>query len=234
MLHREGDGLNLPKEPALPPNLLAYADALTSAVFLDEIAPSPCDVLFVFGGTHPGHWQTALRAYRSGYAERIVVTGGVKPGVERHPDWTWGEVPEAHVIVRELLAGGVPEEAIAWEDQSRNSLENTLYARNVFDFRAVHRLMFVGKSLGAGRQQATLLKVLPAGIEVLPYTFDAVFRGELVSRRNWTDTKVGPARVWGEYLRMRIYGARGDIVDSAPRCDGLEAFVTPYLGSVAP
>ena len=226
--------MTLPKEPAVPPNLLAYADALTSVVSLDEIAPSPCDVLFVFGGTHPGHWQTALRAYRSGYAERIVVTGGVKPGSERHPDWTWGAVPEAHVIVRELLAGGVPEDSIAWEDRSRNSLENVLYAQKVFAFRSVHRLMFVGKSLGAGRQQATLLKLLPAGVEIVPYTFDAVFRGEFVSRRSWAETRVGPPRVWGEYLRMRLYGARGDIADTAPRFGALEEFVAPYLEGVEP
>jgi len=213
---------------------LDHISLLTKTVFLDETPPQRCDVLFVFGGTDPGHWQTALRAYRSGYAPRMVVTGGIKPGAPRHVAWTDGEVPEAHIIVRELVAGGVPASAIAWEDRSRNSLENVRCALTVFDFAAVRSVMFVGKSLGAGRQLATLRKVLPGGIALVPFTFDAAFDGTPVDRRGWAATEVGRARVWGEYLRMRIYGARGDIADVAPRLDGLEEHVRPYLAADGP
>ena len=164
-------------------------------MFLEETPPRSCDVLFVFGGTDPGHWQTALRAYRSGYAPRMVVTGGIKPGAPRHFAWIDGESSEARVIVRELVARGVPLFTIAWEDRSRNSLENVRCALAVFDFAAVRSLMFVGKSLGAGRQLATLRKVLPGGIALVPFTFDAEFQGTLVDRRGWAATEVGRARL---------------------------------------
>ncbi len=191
-------------------------------------------MLFVFGGTDPGHWQTALRAYRSGYAPRLVVTGGIKPGAPRHFAWTDGESSEARVIVRELVARGVPLSAIAWEDRSRNSLENVRCALAVFDFAAVRSVMFVGKSLGAGRQLATLRKVLPGNIAFVPFTFDAEVHDTRISRRDWAATEVGRARVWGEYLRMRIYGARGDIADVAPGLDGLEEHVRPHLAADGP
>ncbi len=226
--------LGLPKAPEAPPLTAHHMDLLTRTVFLEETPPRPCDALFVFGGTDPGHWRTALKAYRQGYAERLVVTGGIKPGASRHAAWTDGEVPEARVIVRELTARGVPASAIAWEETSRNSLENAQCARAVFDFGTVRSLMFVGKSHGAGRQLATLSRVLPAGIAFVPYTFDAEVDGALLSRQSWARSEVGRARIWGEYLRMRVYGARGDIADVAPRLAGLEGRVLPYLAAGAP
>ena len=213
----------------MPPELVAHVGELTRAAFLDEVGPRACDALFVFGGTDPGHWRTALRAYRLGYAPHIVVTGGVKPGALKHPGWIWGDTPESRVILRELVRGGVPKDCISCEDRSRNSLENVRFALDVFDFSRIRSLMFVGKSLGAGRQQATLAKWLGVGIDIVPYTFDAVVRGVLIDRRAWPETAVGRARVWGEYLRLRVYGARGDIEDRAPRLGELEAYVQPYL-----
>ncbi len=214
--------MKLPKEPRAPDLLPDHVERLTIAVFGPEVPPRPCDVLFVFGGTHPGRWETTIRAYQAGYASRIVVTGGVKPGGHRHPQWNGGDGPEAHGIVQHLIRRGVPCSAITWEESSRNSLENVRCAAEVFDFAAVRSVMFVSVSHGAGRQHATLLKVLPSGIAYVPFTFDAEFSGVTVSRQGWAKTSIGRDRVWGEYLRMRVYGARGDIVDMAPRLSEFE------------
>lgn len=223
--------MELPKELRAPDLLTDHLDGLTMAVFGPEVPPRPCDVLFVFGGTHPGRWETTIRAYQAGYASRIVVTGGVKPGGRRHPQWDGGDGPEAPGIVQHLIRGGVPSSAITWEEASRNSLENVRCAAEIFDFAAVRSVMFVSMSHGAGRQHATLLKVLPSGIDYVPFTFDAEFSGVIVSRQGWAKTSIGRDRVWGEYLRMRVYGARGDIADVAPRLRGLEDRVRPFVAT---
>jgi len=105
---------------------------LTKSVFGKIIEPQSCDVLFVFSGTHPGHWEKAIEAYQKGYVRRIIVTGGRSLTGTPHPDWN-GHT-EAEVIIQHLLAAGIPEEAIKSESSSSNTLENVLFAKEIFDF----------------------------------------------------------------------------------------------------
>ncbi|MGE6256816.1 ElyC/SanA/YdcF family protein [Heyndrickxia sporothermodurans] len=54
---------------------------------------------------------------------------------------------ESHVIIEKLLAAGVPENAIIYEKQSTNSLENVLFARGIFNFEAIDTLLFICKAM---------------------------------------------------------------------------------------
>lgn len=191
-----------PKDGQLPLNFE------TAAVFLEEVAAMPkCGVMFVFSGTHPGHWETAIAAYREGLAPLILVTGGTAKPDARDPAGR----TEAEVIVRHLLEAGVPREAVVMETQSRNSLENVLFAKEVFDFTAVRSVLFVCKSHAAGRQYRTLKKHLPSGITYVPAAFDTLYRGVRINRHTWSETEISRSRVYGEYLRLLRYGGRGDI-----------------------
>ncbi len=66
----------------LSPSLTAE---ITDIVFgpLQERAPSPCDVLVIFGGSHPGPWETAARACHGGLANAIVAAGGTNQEAHR-------------------------------------------------------------------------------------------------------------------------------------------------------
>lgn len=183
---------------------------LTEATFERFVKPKPCDALFVFGGTHSGHWTKATDAYQKGYVNKIIVTGGRSLTGTAHEDWT-GET-EASVICHHLLEAGVPKDAIVFEDKSTNSLENVLYAKNVFDFDSIRTLMVVCKSHTAGRQMRTLAQHLPKHITFVPYPFNATYKGDDISRDNWAMTEIGKSRVWGEYLRLLHYGEKGDIL----------------------
>jgi len=202
MIHRE-----IPKEPQAPSLTAGQIAIMTEAVFLPEVADKPkCDVMFVFSGTHPGHWETAIAAYRDGLAPLVLVTGGTVKPEEDRPG-----LSEAEVIAQHLLEAGVPREAMLLETRSRNSLENVLFAKDVFDFTTVRSVLFVCKSHAAGRQCRTLRKHLPPGIAFVPAAFDTLYKGVRINRHTWADTEIGRSRVYGEYLRLLRYGDRGDI-----------------------
>ncbi len=224
---------NTPLVPKAPPSPPLSPDAirkLTEAVFLPPAAPAPADLLFVFGGTHPGHWETAIAAYRRELAPLVLVTGGVSPSGVKHPDWHDTEIPEAREMRRHLLDAGVPDAAIVVEDRSRNTLENVLFARERLDFDSVASLLFITKSHGAGRARATLLRHLPPVIALTPLGFDAAYDGVPLSRQDWSQSASGRARVFGEYLRLRVYGVLGDIAPTPP-IQELEPFAGAYVAA---
>lgn len=204
----------IPKEPIVPSLNSQEIEYVTTLVFGEEIEPKKCDVLFVFSGTHSGHWEKTIEAYNKGLSDKIIVTGGRSLTGTAHPDWKHDEeTTEADVILSYLFAAGIPKDKITYEKKSTNTLENVLYAKDVFDFNKIDSLMFICKSHVAGRQYRTLAKHLPSNIYYIPYTFNTSYNDKKVSRENWMETAIGKKRVWGEYLRIEYYGKRGDILE---------------------
>ncbi len=219
----------IPKEPPVPKLTERQIEQLTEVVFLPTAVLKPCEVIFVFGGTHPGHWDKALEAYRMGLGPCIIVTGGVSPTGIKHPDWMDPEQPEAEVIRMKLLQGGVDPDHIVVENRSRNTLENVLMAQQVFDFSYVKHLLFVGKSIGAGREYRTLVRQIPHVVCYIPFGFDAEYDGHLITRSDWNKTRAGRQRVLGEYLRIVHYGRLGHIQPLEPEIEGLKEYVERHL-----
>lgn len=191
------------KEPAAPVFTKEQIKELTEIVFWKEPDPHPCDVIFVFGGTHSGHWEKAIEAYDRKLGSQVIVTGGYSSKYDK---------PESHVIVKHLMEAGVPEKDIIFEDRSTNTLENVLFAKKVFDFCKVKSVLFVCKSYAAGCQYRTLAQHLSEKIKFVKFSFDAKFNGIYVTRDNWDSTEIGRRRVWGQYLRIVEYGKKGDIL----------------------
>jgi uncharacterized SAM-binding protein YcdF (DUF218 family) len=176
--------------------------------------PQPCEVIFVFGGSHPGLWERTAEAYHQGLGREVVVTGGHKPGAQRHPAWRDGDAPEAHVIRRELIRLGVPAGVIAFEDRSTNTLENVLYALEVYEFSRIGRVLAVCKSYGAGRQCRTLQQHLPAGVQVAPYPFDTTIGsspGPVITRFNWMEWESSRLAMLSQCARIYRYGLKGHL-----------------------
>lgn len=201
----------IPKEPTMPELSTEEMSYVSTIVFGENKKPEQSDVLFVYSGTHPGHWEKAIEAYHNGYAKDIIVTGGKSLTGVAHPDWDSEVSSEADVILSHLHNAGVPEDCITYEKKSTNTLENVIYAKEVYDFSRVESIMFICKSHAAGRQYRTLLKHLLESIEYTLYTFDCYYDGVRVGRDNWMDSEEGRKRVWGEYLRVQHYGELGHI-----------------------
>lgn len=203
----------IPKAPEAPKEFsLEERHFLTETTFLPSVEPEKCDVLFIFSGTHPGHWEKAIEAWEKGYVEVIIVTGGRSLTGEAHPDWVDKGQTEADVIIEHLMQAGVPTEAIVAEKVSTNTLENVIRAKEVFDFSKIKSLMFICKAHATGRQWRTLAKHLPSDLTYVPYAFDTTYQGTVIGRDNWWQTERGRSRVWGEYLRIVTYGQKGDIL----------------------
>ena len=220
----------IPKEPLVPDLTDQQIEKLTDIVFLPAVAPEPCDAIFVFGGTHPGHWQQAIHAYHRGYSTQVIVTGGVSPTGIKHPDWPDATMCESEGITAKLVEGGVPRNAIVFENWSRNTRENVLYAQEVVDFSQMRRLLFVGKSIGAGREYRTLAQNVPFPLRYIPFGFDAEYAGQIISRHTWMQSAVGRGRVFGEYLRIVYYGRLGHVLPLEQEIDGLQGYVELNLG----
>lgn len=196
-----------------PPLNEALIDELTTIVFGDLCPPEPCGLIFIFGGSHPGIWQTGAQAYHAGLAPVILATGGYKPTAIRHHTWEHGAKPEAHVIRDELVALGVPLTAIHVEDRSANTLENVRFALQVYDFDRVGSVLTVCRSHGVGRQVRTLHRHLAAHVKIVPYPFDTIVGrdGPLVTRATWMQTAEGRAAVFSHLLKILKYGALGHL-----------------------
>ncbi|MBM6616334.1 YdcF family protein [Bacillus suaedaesalsae] len=200
------------KEPNTPNFSDDQIRELTDIVFLEEKLPSPCDVIFVFGGTHSGHWEKAIEAYFNGLGNKLIVTGGFNPKVKLY---------ESREIVKYLVEAGIPKRDIVFEDKSSNTLENVLFAKEVFNFGAINTVLFICKSYAAGSQYRTLVQHLPGHLEFVNFSFDAKFNGTTVARDNWFNSETGRKRVWGQYLRIIEYGKKGDILPLKKQIEGL-------------
>ena len=78
--------------------------------------PEQSDIIVVLGGGGIERVQTALQLYRDGHAKRILITGlGSVSGQSPNHYLHWES--------RFLLDGGVPSEALLFDDQSANSHE---------------------------------------------------------------------------------------------------------------
>ncbi len=197
-----------PEVPILTPETITF---LTEVVFGAEREPEVCELGFIFSSTHPLHWDKALEAYQKGWVHQFLVTGGRSKTGQTHPDWQGGNKSEAEVIIAHLKGAGIPEHAILHENQSSNSLENVLFAKRIFDFSKVRKVMVICKSHVAGRQIRTLAQHIPDSVELIPYTFDTAYQGQVIRRSDWMNSDIGRRRVWGEYLRIVHYGQLGHL-----------------------
>lgn len=202
----------IPKTPEVPTLSNEEIEFLTHVTFGEKVSPEKSDILFLFSGTHPGHWEKSIEAYKKGYIQKIIVTGGKSLTGIPHSDWNYEDATESEVITQHLLDAGVPRQCIFSENKSTNSLENVIYAKEIYNFDDVNNMLVVCKSHAAGRQIRTLMKHLPKHIRYIPFTFDTYYGDVIVSRDNWMNSEEGRSRVWGEYLRILFYGDKGDIL----------------------
>lgn len=202
----------IPKEIKTDYLTQSQIDSLTDIVFLRETLPQESDLLFVFAGTHPGHYEKAIIAYHNGLAPTVLVTGGVSPTGVKHKTWSNPDQSESKVIRSKLIEGNIPSDKIIIEDKSRNTLENVLYAKEIFDFKSIQSLLFICKNHAAGRQFRTLAKHIPSVSKMIPYGFDASYEGTTVTRYNWMNSEIGRKRVIGEYTRILKYGSMGHLL----------------------
>ncbi len=207
----------------VPPLTEEQIEELTRIVFLDPVEPVRCDLILVFGGTHPGAWETAADAWHQGMGKRVLVTGGVARNLKiPHSTWTPTEMPGCCIIADHLKRLGMPEDRIVCDERPTNSLEEVLCAKEIVNSNGISSVLFVSKCFAAGRQYRTLRKHFPEHVELVPYPFDTnLGEGPVVTRDNWMDRPESRSVVYSEYLRILRYGAQGDLISLDKPIEGL-------------
>ncbi len=180
-------------------------------IFDQPIAIKPCDIIFIFGGSHPGLWENGAKAFFKGLGQDIVVTGGYKLDALRHYTWQDDKKAESEVIRRELIKLGVPEEKIFIETQSVNTYENVKYALRIYDFKSVFSVLVICKSYAVGRQIRTLKAQLDAETQVIPYPFDTHLGGDgpFITKENWMEYPEAQAYMFANVPKIHKYSHFG-------------------------
>lgn len=129
-----GGGLGLPHPPRLYPDLNNNSDRLLHA----------------------------LRLYRAGKADHILLTGGnvfPQPGLES----------EAYYARGVLELWGIPETAVVMETESRNTLQNADYSARILNKRGWTKVLLV---TSASHMHRAVMAFHHAGVDVIPVPVD--------------------------------------------------------------
>jgi len=201
------NNLPIPREVAvenLAPDEIKH---ITQTVFVDSDY-APADLLFIFGtsSVHREMLDTLARDCQQRLFPKVLVAG---LSGRRYSETG---SPVAHLMRDELLTRGVPLDIILIQDRSTNTLEDVAFSLNVLDRHNVspNSIAFVCKAHHSGRCLRTLRKFFPFQ-RISPITYPAEYDGVAVSGENWYQHPVSRGRVYGEYLRITEYTARGDI-----------------------
>lgn len=183
------------------------------------------DVIFVFGSTHPACVEATFKAYELGLGNIIVISGGSSNSREKHKDWTSGDRTEADSISSKLIEMGIPKEKIYVEDKATNSKENVILATKLFDFTCLEGITIISKNYVVGRQARTLKKYINPNIHVSSFGYNVALNdGTTFDEESWMISEQSKALVFGEYLRIILYGRRGDIINDTNPIKGLEEY----------
>ena len=137
---------------------------LWRSLLVIEAPISQADAILVLGGESQARPVTAASLYREGVASKVFIIGRGDHEANR----------------RALVSGGVPEDRISIERESKSTLENAEFAKPLLEAAGVRRVLLVTSSFHARRALATFQQRIP-GIEF----------GVTTSRIGWWDTLPG-------------------------------------------
>jgi len=145
-------------------------------------------------------------------SNKIFITGGITPKKLAKDLKIKTGLTEADTLLNALKLDQYKNLKVFVEKKSTNTLENVTETLKNPEFRKCKSLLFIFKSHAAGRGYLTLRKFFPSA-DILQQTFDTKYKraNKKITRNNWHSFAFGRGRVWGEYLRIKTYGSRGDI-----------------------
>jgi hypothetical protein len=199
----------IPRYPKVPELSEKALGLLTNLCFRpdDELVPS--DLLFVFG-TPRFIRQTVEEIdfiLRHDLSKCVVITGG-EPSYEDSAEL---KIAESEQIYNCLEKNIFPEVEFLLEKTSRNTLENVTEGLKLVEVGKLRRVIYLYKAHDSMRGYLTLKKYLPE-VELLQRTFAANYgTNEALDRDTWHRFQEYREIVWGEFLRIQLFGERGDI-----------------------
>lgn len=195
-----------PKAPPLSEKDLQHLDEL---LFIEDQVPKQADLLFVFGVTTSfqeavQHLQALVDAH---IASTILFTGGISP----YSDIQKALLPEAERLHSALTIP--PNIHVLLETQSQNTLDNVRFGLKTCLDMPIESIVFMTRNFHSRRAYATLRSFLKKDVKLYSSSFTPYYETTgLLEKGTWQHCPEFVSRVWGEYLRLKHYGERGDIL----------------------
>ena len=167
------------------------------------VRPANSDNPYYDLGESSDRTMEAVRLWRAAKIKKILVTGG---GVR----WEPGEPTEGDAMTQFLLDLGVPREAILSETRSRNTHENALLSKPVWDQEKFTTGLLVTSALHMPRALAVFTRqgysVQPASTDAIAGTFPAALPFALLPDVRALDATTSAIKEW---LGLIVYRLRG-------------------------
>lgn len=143
---------------------------------------------------------------------KLFVSGGFAPTATSKEMGIKLKISESETLLRAISLSKYPNLKVYSESKSSNTLENVTEMMHIPEFKNCRSILFVFKAHAAGRGYLTLRKFFP-NITILQKSFNTRYKqtDKELSKNNWYTFDFGRRRVWGEFLRIKKYGSRGDI-----------------------
>ena len=169
------------------------------------------DIIIILGCGDESVAEHGASLYQSGYADLVLIAGGVGPKNRKLSSGVWTEPTEAEHFAKIVLRKGVPADKMLIEKRSTNTGENLAYSHELLKNKGVipKSLIFIHKPHMERRILATIKKQWPdqqARIQVSshPYTY------EEYTAKNGARTKEEEINsIVGSLQRMREYPKLG-------------------------
>lgn len=195
----------LPNVPYLSDDLITNLSNL--CFYQSPITDS--NVLFVFGSNilHKEIAKELTRTLKNFKIPTVLITGGIANYSASH----FESIAESELIFSNIEKEKFPDTQFIIEKESKNTLENVEFSIPIFDFSKVQNLIFFSHSYASMRSYLTLKKYCKnANFSNYQIDITSEIQGITVGKDNWYKTDHGRKLVWGEYLRFKTYGLRGD------------------------
>ncbi len=196
------------KQPNPPKLTTELIQLLTNLCFFNNAMKS-ADLLFVFGSNilHQEIGQKINSFLKTNSFDTVLLTGGIA----NYKESFYESVSESELLLRYIAKSEFPQVNFIIEKESRNTLENVVYANELVDLSNIQSIAFFSHSYASMRSYLTLKKVCAAQhFYNYPIPIPTNLLDQRITQFNWFETEKGRALVWGEYLRFLTYGERGD------------------------
>lgn len=201
-LHRE-----VSKNPETPDLNSQAIDLLTKLVFRHDDEWQKSDAFLVHGRASDRdrlvQAENIYNVIQNKFASTIILTGG-------RPDFHGSDhdvvsQSESEMLFNTLDMAKIANEHILIEKESISTYDNILNSMKLFDFSKSSKVTFLSAAFGAGRTYLTYRKLLPH-LDMVQRSMTTLMDGQEITSDSWSEFEVSRKRIWGEYLRIVMYG----------------------------
>jgi len=207
---QERERRELERNPETPELSSEAINLVTNLCFRPESLPDRADLIFVFStSVHLDELGDLVKKLlEENISDKVMLSGGVP----LYEDVAEIPKPESQLILDKIDTDKFPGVKFYTEKNSRNTKENVEESLKVLDFSTYKKILFIFKSHAAGRGYLTLKKHCP-GTDFFQQTYNPKYNetSRALSEADWFEDDFNKKRVWGEFLRIKTYGEKGDI-----------------------